>query len=71
MLMNTRELLAAVDSEISTLQQIRSILTGQDGHIRRGSRPRKRRIMSADARARIVAAQKKRWAAWKKAMKLA
>ncbi|KAA6465332.1 hypothetical protein DYQ86_05160 [Acidobacteria bacterium AB60] len=57
-------ILGEIDSEIRRLEQVRAILTGKDGH--RGSKPpaspRKKRRLSAEARARISAAQKARWA---------
>ncbi len=62
--MNTAELIAAIDAEISRLQQARKLLAGVTGT--RGSKPG---TMSATARARISAAQKKRWAQQKKAGK--
>jgi hypothetical protein len=69
--MNTAELLSSIDSEISCLQKVRALLTGQDNHIQPAKRQAKKRNMSAAARARIAAAQKKRWAAWKKQKKAA
>ena len=69
--MDTAELLSSIDAELATLRQVRALLTGQGGYLRRGRKPRKKRTMSADARARIAAAQKKRWAAWKKTKKAA
>ena len=63
--MDTTTLLSSIDAEISTLQQVRSLLAGLDGHVRRGPKPGKKRTMSADARARIGAATKARWAAGK------
>jgi hypothetical protein len=66
-------ILAEIDSEIRRLEQVRAILTGKDGH--RGSKapapasPRKKRRLSAEARARIAAAQKARWARDKKTSK--
>lgn len=64
--MNASELLSAIDSEIATLQQARALLAGQDGHraprMPSGSKRHKRHKMSAEGRARIVAAQRKRWA---------
>jgi hypothetical protein len=66
--MNITELVSAIDSEIAILQQVRALLAGQDGHTSRTVKPaKKRRVMSADARARIAAAQRKRWAKQKKA----
>jgi hypothetical protein len=83
--MDIQEILAAIDSEISKLQQVRAILTDSTpkAALVPGKRPvgrpkkiatavpavpaTKKRVMSEDARARIAAAQKKRWAAAKKA----
>ena len=63
--MNTSELIAAIDEEIDRLMQVRKLLfTG--GSIQTGGRRRKRHL-SAEARARIAAAQRKRWAAKKRA----
>ena len=73
--MSTNDLLKLIDSEIATLKQARAALTGKImGKIVRGrkclqagtAKPKKTRKMSAEARARIAAAQKKRWAAQKK-----
>ncbi len=74
-------ILAAIDEEIQRLQSARSLLTGSsETLVKRGrGRPKKadriapakagRRVMSDEARAKIAAAQKKRWAASKKANK--
>ena len=82
--MNTAEILSAIDAEITKLQSVRALLTGYSDPtaaavVKRGpGRPKKadvpakkaaKRVMSPDARARIAAAQKKRWAASKKASK--
>jgi len=64
--MNTSELIAAIDAEISRLQQARKLLSG--GGTGTGKRGGKR-VMSAEGRARISAAMKKRWAKQKKAGK--
>lgn len=73
--MDTSELLANIDDEIARLKQVRALLTGDTGRGRGQSissfsygsnRPRKRRKMSAEGRARIAAAQKKRWAKQKR-----
>jgi hypothetical protein len=61
---NWPNLIAAIDAEISRLQQARKLLAGGTGA--RGSKPG---VMSAERRARISAAQKKRWAQKKKAAK--
>jgi hypothetical protein len=65
--MDTNALLAELDAEIERLQQVKALLTGQP---RRGRPPGKtpqptrfgRRTMSPEGRAKIVAAQKLRWA---------
>jgi hypothetical protein len=69
--MNASELVAAIDSEINLLKQVRSLLAGMETHngAKRSSRQSRRggkRTLSAEARARISAAQKKRWAQQKK-----
>jgi hypothetical protein len=73
--MNTNEILAAIDAEIAVLKQARAILTETetaDGRSPRvGGKPRKRRKMSAEIRAKMAAAQKKRWAAIRAAEKAA
>ena len=69
--MTLTDLVSSVDSEIAVLQQVRALLTGQDGHVRRGRKPGKKRTMSAEGRARIAAAQRARWAKQKKAAKKA
>lgn len=67
-------LLSEIDAEIARLTQVRHLLAGSEGgnSFRYGSNratatPRKKRVLSAEARARIAAAQKKRWAKQKKA----
>jgi hypothetical protein len=70
--MDTTELLSAIDSEIATLKQARALLSGQDGHVRPTAKPaKKKHTMSAEARERIAAAQRLRWAKQKKAAKKA
>lgn len=77
--MDTNTLLAAIDEEIQRLQQAKALLAGNDGIVRRGrpatpatafsfgsNKPRKKRVLSAAARAKIRAAQKKRWAEYHK-----
>jgi hypothetical protein len=56
-------LIEAIDAEISRLQQVRKLLSGT------GTRGGKRGAMSAEGRARIAEAQRKRWAQRKKAAK--
>jgi hypothetical protein len=69
--MHTPELIAAIDSEIARLQQVRNWLAGVE--VSHGAKPVNRRggrrHLSAEARTRISAAQKKRWAQQKRAAK--
>jgi hypothetical protein len=77
--MELNEIIAALDNEISRLQQVRILLAGTKNNVTQAAtsfaygandgKVRKRRQLSAEARARIAAAQKKRWAAQKKAAK--
>jgi hypothetical protein len=60
--MNTDEIVQTIDAEISRLEQVRALLAGHTTPLKRG----KRSTMSAEGRARIAAAQRKRWAAKKK-----
>jgi hypothetical protein len=62
--MNTSELLSSIDSEIARLREARALLVGKDAPF--PFRAKKKRHLSADARARIAAAQRKRWAKQKK-----
>ncbi len=80
--MNTEQIVSYIDAEIAKLQQARTLLAGVTPvSIKRGpgrpranpvvaqilsGRPRKR-VLSAEARAKIAAAQKARWAASRKA----
>jgi len=68
--MNKSNVLALIDAEIERLQRARQILSSNNG-LGRGrvfaGGPRKRRRMSAEAKRRISLAQKKRWAARKRA----
>ena len=69
--MTREELVAAVDEEISRLEKVRALLQSSGGSrlagASFGNRPRKKRVLSAEARARIAAAQKRRWAKQKAA----
>jgi hypothetical protein len=62
--MNTPELIAAIDAEIDRLQQARKLLSGGSTGTRGG-----KHVISAEGRARISAAMKKRWAQRKRAAK--
>ena len=66
--MNLNEILSSIDSEIASLQQARALLAGQ---VAGKGRAIKKRTLSAEARAKISAAQRKRWAAQKKAARKA
>jgi hypothetical protein len=61
----------ALDAEIARLEEARSLLAG--AHTKAGAAKRRgwgvsgKRTMSVDGRARIAAAQKKRWAKAKRA----
>jgi len=59
--LNTSELIATIDAEITRLQQARKLLAGSTGT--RGGK----HVISAEGRARISAAMKKRWAQRKNA----
>jgi low affinity Fe/Cu permease len=68
--MDTSALLSQIDAEISRLQEARNLLAGRDSPTHQTVRGiRKKRFMSAEAREKIAAAQRKRWAKQKKAAK--
>ena len=70
--MSKSDVLEAIDAEIGRLAEARKILSGKDGVGPGGGISRsgkKRRHMSDEARHRISAAQKKRWAGVKRAAK--
>jgi hypothetical protein len=72
--MSMNDLLSDIDVEISNLQQARALLTGSDTG-RRGKKSastrsvKRKGTLSAEGRRRIAEAQRKRWAAQKKAAK--
>jgi hypothetical protein len=65
--MDTKSLVAAIDEEIKKLQEVRRVLSGTAAptpkapSATKANRP-KRRKLSAEGRARIAEAQRKRWA---------
>ncbi len=84
--MTTQGMLEAIDEEIQRLQMVRSLLGGEETPARRGRKPKEpaaaakkkvgrpagsKRALSPEARERIAEAQRKRWAASKKAAKRA
>jgi hypothetical protein len=68
------KIIEELDAEIARLTQVRNLLAGGNGDnvpslvVARKSR-KKRKPLSAEARERIAAAQRKRWAKQKKAAK--
>jgi topoisomerase IA-like protein len=70
--MDTSALLSSLDSEIATLKQARALLADQHGRGPRAAKPAKKKgTMSAAGRARIAAAQRRRWAKLKAKKKAA
>ena len=67
--METNQLLLAIDAEIQRLNEARTILSGRSGRPTKQVSSGKPRHLSAQARARIAAAQKARWAKMKKQAK--
>lgn len=76
--MGVSEILASIDREIAQLRRARALLGGGKGvlpkkglgrpaHGAGGKTVMKRRVLSPEGRKRIAEAQKKRWAAQKKA----
>lgn len=77
--MDYQSIISALDAEISKLVQVRKVLekSGKlDAVLGRhaakkqaGNKPKAKRVLSPEARKRIADAQKKRWAAARKAAK--
>jgi hypothetical protein len=72
--MGTTPILAAIDEEIMRLQQVKQLLGGSSvGNTAVAGAAKvvsaKKRVLSPEARKRIADAQRKRWAAQKKAKK--
>ena len=68
--MSHQQILRAIDDEIRRLQQVRRLLQGAGGSKlggEVGGGKRTRRTLSPEARERIAAAQRRRWAKQKKA----
>jgi len=69
---NTHTLVSELDKQIARLREARDLLAGTVSTRRRGrpstkSAPtRKKRTLSPEARAKMAAAQKRRWAAYRK-----
>ena len=67
--MSTSRILFEIDSEIARLQKVRELLGGSNNGVAKRGRPTGKRTLSAEARAKIAEAQRKRWAKQKKAAK--
>lgn len=69
--MNREQIIAAIEDEINRLDQVRNLLKSATGQrlVQGGvaTRTPKKRILSPEARQRIAAAQKRRWAKQKAA----
>ncbi len=68
--MTREEIIAALDEEIGRLQQVKKLLHSTSSHKLvagvTAAKPKAKRILSPEARQRIAAAQKRRWAKQKK-----
>jgi hypothetical protein len=77
--MAIEDIVSEIDAEILRLQQVRSLLTathpagkaklGRPAGVKSSAKAEPKRTLSAEARAKIAAAQKLRWAKFKKATK--
>jgi hypothetical protein len=72
--LNTKEILEHINGEISRLQQVKLLLQGStNGHTRNAGsvngspKVKGKRVLSVEARKKIAAAQRKRWAKARKA----
>jgi hypothetical protein len=57
-----KSVISAIDTEISRLQEAKRLLTLYEPFGGKAKANRKKRVLSPEARARIAAAQKRRWA---------
>ncbi|HEX3470341.1 MAG TPA: hypothetical protein VHT28_04075 [Silvibacterium sp.] len=67
--MSREQIIAAIDEEIGRLHQVRKLLQSSSGYLTTtgsAAKTRKERVLSPEARQRISAAQKRRWAKQKK-----
>ena len=71
--LNTKEILEHINDEISRLQQVKALLQGSsNGHSRSSvnsatPKVKGKRVLSVEARKKIAAAQRRRWAKARKA----
>ena len=68
--MSRQQIIAAIDEEIGRLHKVRTLLQSSSGNLSTGpsAKTRKERVLTPDARQRISAAQKRRWAKQKRAI---
>jgi len=66
---NTKEILDHINGEISRLQQVKALLQGETSGYSNGTAPKVKgkRVLSVEARKKIAAAQRRRWAKTRKA----
>jgi hypothetical protein len=67
--MTREQIIAAIDDEIGRLQQVKKLLHSAGSHsfdVASAGKPAPKRILSPEARQRIAAAQKRRWAKQRK-----
>jgi hypothetical protein len=69
MAMNETDILAAIDEQIRILQGVKDLLQDKPSKTARNVKKAGKSRLSAEARAKIVAAQKARWAKVRKAAK--
>ncbi len=69
--MNLQDISNQIDAEIAQLKQVKALLAGMGMSGASGKKSIGKRTISPEGRARIVAAQRKRWAAAHKATRLA
>lgn len=70
--MAIESILNEIDAEIARLQEVKKLLSSagvESGKKSSAAKKRSKRKLSPEARARIAAAQRKRWAAVKKSAK--
>ncbi|MGC8549715.1 MAG: hypothetical protein ACP5M4_08445 [Acidobacteriaceae bacterium] len=67
--MNTSKLVSELDKQIGRLREARNLLAGDAAQPHRGRKAGKKRALTAEARAKMAAAQKRRWAAYHKKKK--
>ena len=66
---NTSKLVSELDKQIARLREARNLLATDAAAPRRARKPGKKRVLTAEARAKMAAAQKRRWAAFHKKKK--